>query len=247
MPTALGALLREVLRGEQLAAEFLGGTDVDQDHARLPKIPQHLIPQGPDRLVRLARRVAGRLDGRRIRDELAALVLPFLPAAIHQPHVRVAVVLEIPHEPGREPVVVVAIGHHRVLVADALRREQRLELLLGQQIADGTSLEILTPVQADCAFDVTRVIGGRVDVDLHDLDFRIATMIGDPLGVDENFGVRVARLGDLGSRFGHDPLLKLTNRIHKLNNEASQSTVGWPQRSSRSMAVSRARSQEGFG
>src|SRR5207244_11693194 len=139
------------------------------------------------------------------------------------------------------------IGHHRVLVADALRREQRLELLLGQQIADGTSLEILAPVQADCAFDVTGVIGGRVDVDLHDLDFRIATMIGDPLGVDENFGVRVARLGDLGSRFGHYPLLKLTNRIHKLNNEASQSTVGWPQRSSRSMAVSRAPSAEGFG
>src|SRR5207248_900221 len=112
VPTALGALLREVLRGEQLAAEFLGGTDVDQDHARLPKIPQHLIPQGPDRLVRLARRVAGRLDGRRIRDELAALVLPFLPTAVHQPGVLVAVVLEIPDEPGGKPVVVVAVGDH---------------------------------------------------------------------------------------------------------------------------------------
>src|SRR5205823_6029327 len=84
------------------------------------------------------------------------------------------------------------------------------------------------------------VVGGGVDVDFHDLDLGVADVIGHPLGVDQHFGTRIARLGDLGCRFGHGPLsLKLTNWIHKLNNEASQSTGGQAQGSSRSTVEGR--------
>src|SRR5207237_8478650 len=104
-----------------------GGTGAGDGPAGFPQIPQRLVAQGPDRRVRLARLVAGRLVRRRVGDEFAALVLPLLPTAVHQPGILVAVVLEIPDEPGGEPVVVVAVGDNRVLVADAFRGEQLLE------------------------------------------------------------------------------------------------------------------------
>src|SRR5439155_19228952 len=99
-----------------------------------------------------------RLDGRCVGDEFAALVLPLLPTAVHQPGVLVAVVLEIPDKPGGEPVVVVAVGDDRVLGTDALRCEQLLEVLPGEQIADRTGLQVLAPVEPDSALDGAAVV-----------------------------------------------------------------------------------------
>src|SRR5205807_1608408 len=124
------------------------------------------------------------------------------------------------------PVVVVAIDDDGVVGADPLRGEERLELVPGEQVTNRTCLKVLAPVEADGALDVPAVVGGGVDVDLDDLDLRVAEMIGHPLGVDQNLGVGVAGLGDLGGGLGHNaPLLKLTNWIHKLNNCGSPSLV----------------------
>jgi len=98
----------------------------------------------------------------------------------------VAVVLEQPEEPGREPVVVIAVRDDRRIRRHAGFRQQRLELFLVDQIADRVLLQIGLPVEADRGGDVTLFIGGRVDVDLEDANFRILRVLGEPVGLDEN-------------------------------------------------------------
>ena len=60
-----------------------------------------------------------RRRGWALGGQLAAFGQPFLAATVHQPHVLVTVQLQLPKSPGGEPVVVVAIEHHRGVVADA--------------------------------------------------------------------------------------------------------------------------------
>src|SRR5439155_10599520 len=155
-----------------------------------------------------------------VLDQLATLVLPLLPAAVDQPGVLVAVVLEVPDEPGGKPVVVVAVDDHGIVGADPLGREQLLQLLLREQVADRPGLQVLAPVQPAGALDVTGVVGAGVDVDLDDLDPGVAGVGGSPLGIDQHLGVRVFGSLEFGGGLGHLPLLslKLTNWIHKLNN-----------------------------
>src|SRR2546421_2952204 len=229
---ALGALLGQVFRSQQLATELLGRADVDQGYPGFAQLGQHLVAEHPDALHRLAGPVSCRLDRRRFGHQLAAFVLPFLAATVHQPGVLVTVILEVPEEPGGEPVVVFAVDHDRVVVADPLRGKELLELVFRQQVTNRTGLEILAPVETDGALGVPAVVGSGVDVDLDDLDLRVVEMVGHPLGVHQDFRMGVAGLGDLGGGLGHVLLsLKVTNWIHKLNNSgfpslAAQATKG---------------------
>src|SRR5439155_15900897 len=107
--TALRALLWKILRREQLARVLLRGADVDDLRATIRHALEHQVPQGAHRRVRRLRPiVAPRERWRRVRQG-STLCDPLRASTVHEAHVLVAVVLEEPEEPCREPIVVVAI------------------------------------------------------------------------------------------------------------------------------------------
>ena len=116
----------------------------------------------------------GGVRGRRPFDgllgQLPTVELPLLATAVEQLHVLVPVQLEIPVRVRREPVVVTAIQHHGVVVADAAFAEQLLELFLADEVAANLVLQVGLPVELDGTGDVTTVIRGSVFVDLDEDD-----------------------------------------------------------------------------
>ena len=88
--------------------------------------------------------VAGRATT--VGDQLAGVELPLLAAAVEQLDGVVAVELEVPVGVGGEPVVVAAVEHDGVVVADAALGQQRLELLLVHEVAADRVLQVLLPV-----------------------------------------------------------------------------------------------------
>ena len=103
-------------------------------------------------------------------DELAGVELPLLATAVEQLDGVVAVQLEVPVRVGREPVVVAAVEHDGVVVADALAGQQRLELGLVDEVAADRVLEVGLPVDAHGTADVVLLVGGGVLVDLDEDD-----------------------------------------------------------------------------
>ena len=84
----------------------------------------------------------GRRVARHVGRGRAALGDPLLARAVHQLHVVVAVVLEVPVRVGGEPVVAVAVEHDRVLVRDPAAAEQRAELVRAEEVALDLVLEV---------------------------------------------------------------------------------------------------------
>ena len=170
---------------QQPAGVLVGAAHVDQ--ALGPDRGHDLVPEGSDAEIRLLRLVRGGRPGHGLAAQLASVELPLLATAVQQPHVVVAVQLEVPVRVGREPVVVAAVEDDRVVVADAPLGQQRLELLLVDEVAADRILEILLPIQLDRAGDVAAVIGGGVFVHLDQDDSVVGGVVGNPVGVDENF------------------------------------------------------------
>ena len=117
--------------------------------------------------------VAGRVtdsDG-----QLTGVELPLLASAVEQPGIAVAVQLEVPVRVRGEPVVVAAVQHDGVLVADAALGEQRLELLLVDEVPTDRVLQVGLPVDLDRAGDVATVVrrGVLVDLDQHHVRCRL--------------------------------------------------------------------------
>ena len=117
--------------------------------------------------------------------QLAGVELPLLAAAVEELDVLVAVELEVPVGVGGEPVVVAAVEHDGVVVGDAALGEQRLELLLVDEVAADLVLEVGGPVELDGSPDVALVVGGGVLVDLDEDDAVGVEVVLDPLGGDE--------------------------------------------------------------
>ena len=84
-----------------------------------------------------------------------------------------AVQLELPVRPGREPVVVVAVQDDRRVRADARFGQQRAEVLAAGDVAADPVGQLARPVPADGARQVALLVGGRVDVDLDEADVRV--------------------------------------------------------------------------
>ncbi|GAA1006239.1 hypothetical protein GCM10009551_084910 [Nocardiopsis tropica] len=89
---------------------------------------------------------------------------------------------------GREPVVVAAVQHHGVVVADAALGEQGAELLGVDEIAAHLVLEILLPVQLHGAGDVATVVGAGVLVDLDEDHTRGVEILLSPVCGDQDIG-----------------------------------------------------------
>ena len=128
-PARCGAFLLVAGRRDQLAAVLLRAPNVDERPASAaPSRVEHLVPAGPDRLVAVRRACTGRPQRPGdVGRQLAALVDPLLAAAVQDPHVVVAVELQIPVGVGGEPVVLVAVEDDGRVVADSALAEQPLE------------------------------------------------------------------------------------------------------------------------
>ena len=117
--------------------------------------------------------------------QLAGVELPLLAPAVEQLDVLVAVELEVPVGVGGEPVVVAAVEHDGVVVGDAPLGQQRLELLLVDEVAADLVLQVGLPVELDRALDVALVVGRGVLVDLDQDDAGGVEVVLHPLGGDE--------------------------------------------------------------
>ena len=122
-------------------------------------------------------------------SSLSGFIEPLDAAAVHEAHVLVAVNLEQPEAVGGKPIVVVAVEDHRVAGRDACLAQQFFEFLFADDVAADLVLQLALPVETDCARDVARVVGLRVDVDLDQFDPGLAEVLLHPVGVDQNFGM----------------------------------------------------------
>jgi hypothetical protein len=179
----LGLLLRQVRRRLDLAAELVG-------LRTSTRFFEPMEAMTSSRKARIDRSAPSRCSWwsalRDVLDELAPVELPLLAPAVEQLDVRVAVQLELPVGVGGEPVVVAAVQHDGVVVADALLAHQLREVVLVDQVADLGLLQLRGPVQAHGAGDVAAVVGGHVLVHLDEDDRGVLEMGLGPVGVDEH-------------------------------------------------------------
>src|SRR5438045_390480 len=96
-----------------------------------------------------------------------------------------AINFQLPKGPGGEPVVVVAVKDDRRAVVDACIAQQPLDLVLRRDIADERVAKLRRPVPAGGAWDMTLIVGGRIDVDLRNSDRWIGNVLSDPIGAHQ--------------------------------------------------------------
>src|SRR5829696_1280279 len=185
VPGALSALLLVARHRDQLARVLLGRAHVDEARVR-PELLEHLLATRTDRVVGLPRLEGDRLVLRLVLGRGPALLHPLLAGAVHEQHLVVAVVLEVPVGVGGEPVVAVAVQDDRVVVRDATAPEQLAELLRPEEVALGLILEVALPVESDRPRDVGLAVERGVLVDLDDADRVVVQVLLHPLGLDEH-------------------------------------------------------------
>src|SRR5262249_50613573 len=119
MPGALRGLVHARRRND-LAGEFISGTNIDE-LAWLPTVQdgRDVFLEYPNHRVRNGNPIDGWADAKSFLDERALLFEPFLAAAVDEPHIFVAVKLELPESVSREPVVVIAVKNDGGVVRDA--------------------------------------------------------------------------------------------------------------------------------
>ena len=100
-----------------------------------------------------------------------------------------AVIFELPERPGGKPVVVVAVEDDRVVLADAGGAIQFRECAGVDHVTPDAVVQIGLPVPADGVADVALVVGGGVNVHLHDLHLGVGEMFRDPAGADQHLGM----------------------------------------------------------
>src|SRR6266566_500224 len=122
---------------------------------------------------------SARIDASGVPARYSLFGDPLRAAAIHELHVLVAVILEKPEKPRREPVVVVAVRDDRRGRRHAVLRKQPLELLLVQKIADRLLLKVGLPVEPDRAGNMALLVCACIDVDLEDADVRILRVFAE--------------------------------------------------------------------
>jgi hypothetical protein len=97
---------------------------------------EHLVAEhAVARVVALGGLVAAALVLGNLPAQLAALLVPLEPSAVHDPHVVVAEKPEDPERVGRPPVALVAVQHDGGVPVGADPVHQRLEALSIQVVA----------------------------------------------------------------------------------------------------------------
>ena len=194
MWAALSALLLVAGHRDELARVLLRRTNVHQPDGALQS-GKDLFAVCPDGGISGA---SGERLGQEARDiprRGPTLGDPLLARTVHELHVVVPVVLQVPVRVGGEPVVAVPVEHDRVVVGEATRAEQLAERLRIQEVASHLVLEVLLPVKADGARDVRLRVEGGVLVNLDDADAVVIEVILHPLGADQDVVGIVAHVG----------------------------------------------------
>src|SRR5262249_20861239 len=135
------------------------------------------------------RRIA-RLFGGQV---LVRFVKPLDAAAVHQPDILVAVNLEQPEPIRREPVIVITVGDDCILRRNTGAADELFERFLADDVAIDLILELGLPIEADRSLDVAGVVCLRIDIDLYDFDPRLAEILFDPVCIDQNLWMYIAR------------------------------------------------------
>src|SRR5919106_396873 len=182
----LRSLLLVAGRGDQLARVLGRRTHVDEGDVASADPLAYLVPVCADRLVALLRPVLARFRRGYVGHELAPLVDPLLPPAVEDPHVGVAVHLQIPVGVRGEPVVFVPVEDNRRFRADAEPAEQLLERLPVDDVSFDRILEVVPPVELHCSRDVPLLVEIWVLVHLRDDEPLVVQMLGQPLGRDQH-------------------------------------------------------------
>ena len=108
---------------------------------------------------------------------------------------------ECPESKGREPVSEVAVEDECRVRGCAHSREQVFELLLGQDVAANSVVDVLLPVDELGARDVAQFVRGRrVVVHFKDSYLRVGEMSGQLVSGDQDLRMCV---------FGHEEELQL--------------------------------------
>src|SRR6185312_1692271 len=178
-----------------------------------------LVAHRPQRRV-LHGRLVGRPRPLRHRgDHLAGFQLPLLAAAVEELDAAVPVQLEVPVGVGGEPVVVAAVEHDRVVVADASLGQQLLEAAPVHEVAADRVLQVLLPVELDGVADMPLVVGAGVLVHL-DQDHAWVVEVGfHPVSVHQD--VRTAHAAtSLSGSGGAAPCWR--GRIRRISTYISQ-------------------------
>ena len=175
---------------------------------------EHVVLERADRLVvPVDDRVVDRLRLRRLGGQLPALGDPLRPAAVEDPHVRVAEQAEHPQRVGGPPVVAVAVEDDGGLAGDPALAAEPREARAVHVVAGHGVVQLGVPVDLDGTGDVPDVVEQHVFVRLDDDEPWLAEVFGQPGRGDEPLGVRVR--GELGGgivRERHDDEVNLAHR-----------------------------------
>src|SRR5579884_3114916 len=102
-----------------------------------------------------------------------------------------AVILEQPERPGREPVVVVPVENNRGVIADTSAAEQCFEMFFVDWGAHHLVLQLFLPVESDRAGYMSLLVGFRINIDLDQAHIWIVQVGLDPISIYQRFRVRV--------------------------------------------------------
>ena len=97
----------------------------------------------------------------------------------------VTIELEVPEGVRSKPVVVSAVDDHGVVVADALSGQERLELLLVDEVAADRVLKIGLPIDAHGIANVVDLVSGGVFVDFDKHNLGVINVGFNPVSIDE--------------------------------------------------------------
>src|SRR5437016_7522105 len=207
VPAALRMFRRIFRRGQDLPAEFLWRSHVDQDFARLPVRLSDVGQVDSESLVRFLRREGGLGERRDVLRHGQVLLDPLPATAVQEDDVVHAVILEDPEGEGREPVVEVPIEDDLVVIGDPNASKERLEPVLRDDVPGHGIVDVLAPVDQRGTGDVSQVVVRRgIVVHLDDLDVLIPKGAFHEARVNQHFRMRVC---------GHAMFLKRSEVIRR--------------------------------
>src|SRR5260221_89964 len=193
---ALGAFLPVIYHVPKLVRVLSGRAHVYQRRSPTGELIFHLAAERADAQIWLTRGVTGGGELGHVLGVLASLGLPLGAAAVHDARVLVPVELEEPVAIGGVPVVLVTIEDDRRVILDAVTAEQRLEVLLIDEVAAHRILHVGMPVQLG---RVGNVADGLVEqgifIGLDNANLWISQVLRHPFGLDQHLRMRIPRAG----------------------------------------------------
>src|SRR5438094_1189760 len=193
-PPAVRMFRRVFRRGQDLPAELLWRSHVDQDLACLPVRLSDVGQVDSEPLVRFLRPEGGLGERRDVLRHGQVPLDPLPATAVQEDDVVHSVILENPEGERREPVVEIPVEDDLVLIGEPQTPEECLEPLLRDDVPGHGIVDVLAPVDQRGTGDVAQVVVRTgIVVHLDDLDVLIPKGAFHEARVDQDFRMRVCR------------------------------------------------------